>query len=92
MNLKLMEQLVSEAGVEFLTKDEWERIKEDAGNMCAYCSDRDVEITKDHVIPLSRGGLHTRDNVVPCCKRCNGEKGNRTPEEWGIRPYWWREE
>jgi 5-methylcytosine-specific restriction endonuclease McrA len=39
------------------------------------------------MIPQSRGGKHTYDNLVCCCRQCNEEKGNRTPQEWGRLPY-----
>ena len=47
---------------------------------CAYCG-TPCE-SWDHVIPMSRGGDNTLDNLVPCCWPCNQDKGNRTPEEW----------
>jgi len=36
----------------------------------------------DHVVPVIRGGLSTRGNVVPCCKACNSAKTHRLPIEW----------
>lgn len=50
---------------------------------CAYCGER--ASTLDHVIPRSRGGRHDWDNVVACCIRCNGRKGNHLLEELGWR-------
>jgi len=50
---------------------------------CQYCgleSSRQM-LTLDHVLPRSRGGKSTWENVVTACQRCNGRKGNRTPEE-----------
>ena len=41
----------------------------------------------DHVIPRSRGGQHTWENVVAACRRCNAKKENRTPAEAGFH---WR--
>jgi 5-methylcytosine-specific restriction endonuclease McrA len=50
--------------------------------LCSYCG---VKVSKnasiDHVLPKSRGGKTTYLNCVTCCKKCNGLKGNRTPEE-----------
>lgn len=47
---------------------------------CVYCgADAD---TIDHVLPLSRGGLHEIDNLVPACASCNFEKGSKTIGEW----------
>lgn len=52
-------------------------------NSCQYCGARAESI--DHVIPRSRGGEHTWDNVVAACRRCNSKKENRLPEEAGLR-------
>lgn len=51
-----------------------------AGHLCEYCH-RPAR-SGDHVIPLSRGGATTRDNVVAACRHCNTSKGNRTLAEW----------
>jgi 5-methylcytosine-specific restriction endonuclease McrA len=50
--------------------------------VCQYCGVRAENI--DHVIPRSRGGTHTWENVVACCKRCNSKKENRLPAEAGL--------
>jgi len=54
---------------------------------CMYCGrhrgqlrDRDF-LTRDHILPTSRGGGNTWNNVVTSCSPCNNRKGNRTPEE-----------
>lgn len=49
---------------------------------CQYCG-RAAE-NLDHVVPRSRGGDHTWENVVAACRRCNTRKGDRTPEEAGM--------
>jgi len=53
---------------------------------CQYCGKQPgkAELTIDHVIPRSRGGETTWENVVTACRRCNQKKGNRTPEEAGM--------
>jgi 5-methylcytosine-specific restriction endonuclease McrA len=51
-------------------------------NRCQYCAGPAESI--DHVVPRSRGGLHTWDNVVACCRRCNVRKGDRLPSEAGL--------
>ncbi|MCQ3802607.1 MAG: HNH endonuclease [bacterium] len=52
------------------------------GNLCQYCGG-DAE-SLDHVVPRSRGGAHSWDNVVACCRRCNIKKGNRLLNEVGF--------
>ena len=52
------------------------------GWACQYCG-RTAE-NVDHVIPRSRGGTHTWDNVVAACRRCNSRKENRLVHEVGL--------
>lgn len=56
-------------------------------NTCQYCGRKlpRKELTIDHVIPKSRGGRTTWENVVTACVECNTRKGNKTPEEAGMR-------
>ena len=44
-----------------------------------------IDATVDHIVPRSRGGDTTWTNVVAACLRCNLRKGNRLPEEVGMR-------
>ncbi len=54
---------------------------------CQYCLKvtPSGELTLDHVIPRSRAGETTWENLVACCHPCNNKKGNRTPEEAGFK-------
>ncbi len=54
---------------------------------CQYClkTGSSADLTLDHVIPRSRAGETTWENLVACCQNCNNRKGNRTPEEAGMR-------
>lgn len=47
---------------------------------CQYCGSKQ-DLTLDHVLPKSRGGRSTWKNLVTACRVCNGQKGNKTPEE-----------
>jgi 5-methylcytosine-specific restriction endonuclease McrA len=51
---------------------------------CQYCDRKGDQLTLDHVIPRSRGGGDTWENLVAACVRCNVKKGNRTPKEAGM--------
>ncbi len=55
--------------------------------MCQYCQRvlPSGEMTLDHVIPRSRHGETAWENLVACCHSCNNRKGNRTPEEAGMK-------
>ncbi len=54
---------------------------------CQFCSKQfsSSELTLDHVLPRSRGGPTSWENLVACCYECNNRKGDRTPEEAGIQ-------
>jgi 5-methylcytosine-specific restriction endonuclease McrA len=56
-------------------------------NTCQYCGQRwaRADLNLDHVVPRSRGGSTTWENVVCSCVPCNLRKGGRTPEEAGMR-------
>jgi hypothetical protein len=60
------------------------RIYKRDNNQCVYCESK-KHLTIDHVIPKSRGGNNTWKNLVTCCLSCNLKKGNKTPEEAGMR-------
>ena len=47
---------------------------------CQYCGST-RQLTLDHVIPVSKGGNHTWDNIVTACEKCNNGKGDRTPQQ-----------
>ncbi|MFW9258193.1 HNH endonuclease [Nostoc sp. CALU 546] len=51
---------------------------------CQYCGSS-KHLTLDHVMPRSKGGSHTWDNVVAACERCNSRKGDRTLFEAGMQ-------
>lgn len=55
---------------------------------CAYClvawRAGDMK-TLDHILPLSKGGCHTVNNLCVCCKSCNSSKHKATLEEWIVR-------
>jgi 5-methylcytosine-specific restriction endonuclease McrA len=53
---------------------------------CQYCGARD-DLTFDHVIPRSKGGQTTWDNVVAACSPCNLTKADRMPREVGMVPH-----
>lgn len=56
-------------------------------NHCQYCGHRfpTSELSLDHVVPRSRGGLSSWTNIVCACTRCNARKGGRLPQEAHMR-------
>ncbi len=59
--------------------------KRDA-HLCMYCGVHfsSVDLSREHITPISRGGSDTWNNVVTACRRCNNHKAGRTPEEAGM--------
>jgi len=60
------------------------RIYKRDNNECVYCGNK-KHLTIDHVLPRSRGGKNSWTNLVTCCSPCNIKKGNKTPEEAGMK-------
>jgi hypothetical protein len=59
------------------------RIRKQLGDRCAYCNialNGAGEV--DHLIPIRQGGAHSGDNITLACKKCNGDKHSKTPEEF----------
>ncbi|MCQ4164584.1 HNH endonuclease [Tahibacter harae] len=66
-------------------------------HLCLYCGQHfhKTQLTRDHVLPLSKRGLDEWENVVSACLSCNVKKGSRTPQQAGMpllavpyRPSW----
>lgn len=55
-------------------------------NLCGYCGKtfRESQLTKDHIVPVSRGGLNTWTNCITACMRCNNIKGNMSLADCGM--------
>lgn len=54
---------------------------------CQYCGKEFPrrELTLDHILPRSRGGKRSWDNLITSCHKCNIRKGNKTPQEAGMK-------
>lgn len=64
-----------------LTAKEWNEILKQYNFRCVYCNKKFSSVnkpTRDHIIPISKGGDNTKENVVPACKSCNSKKGVNT--------------
>jgi len=59
-----------------LTEKQWAEKLSRLGHACANCGTKEA-VQQDHIIPISKGGLHHIDNVQPLCKSCNAAKGDR---------------
>lgn len=56
-----------------LTLDEWQEIKKKYKYRCVYCGEK-KKLTMDHIIPVSKGGSFTKENILPSCQSCNSKK------------------
>lgn len=56
-------------------------------HLCLYCGQRfhHGDLSRDHVRPISQGGIDAWVNVVTACKRCNNHKAGQTPEQAGMQ-------
>jgi 5-methylcytosine-specific restriction endonuclease McrA len=63
------------AAVADFTLADWRALKAQYLGRCAYCGEVPRIMTQDHVVPLAKGGDHTRANIVPACVPCNSAKG-----------------
>jgi 5-methylcytosine-specific restriction endonuclease McrA len=64
-----------------LSDAEWSAIRSAWGG-CAYCGETDKPLQRDCVLPLSRGGRYTLDNIAPACASCNASKCNEEVTGW----------
>jgi len=64
-----------------LTAAQWTTLQATWGG-CAYCGAADQPLQRDCVLPISRGGRYTLDNVVPACRSCNASKCNAEVTGW----------
>jgi 5-methylcytosine-specific restriction endonuclease McrA len=67
-----------------LSDEQWGALKAAWGG-CAYCRATDKPLQRDCVLPLSRGGRYTLDNIVPACRSCNTSKCNEEVTVWMRR-------
>jgi hypothetical protein len=72
-----------------LTNEQWKETLKYYNYRCAYCGIHEIELEKslaqEHIIPVSRNGGFTKDNIVPSCGSCNSKKHDKTPKEADMR-------
>ena len=64
-----------------LTDAQWVALQAAWGG-CAYCGVADRALQRDCVLPISRGGRYTLDNIAPACRSCNASKCNDEVTGW----------
>lgn len=67
-----------------LTTKQWNEMKSYFGNRCAYCNS-ELPLTREHFLPVNKGGEFTHNNIIPACKSCNSSKQDSDFFEWYPR-------
>jgi 5-methylcytosine-specific restriction endonuclease McrA len=67
-----------------LSAEQWSALRE-AWGCCAYCGAADRPLQRDCVMPISRGGRYTLENIAPACASCNASKCNDEVTSWMRR-------
>lgn len=65
-----------------VTSEQWLNQLDIFDNRCAYCNNKFERLTMDHFRPISKGGTHTINNVVPACQPCNSKKKDSLIFDW----------
>ena len=70
---------INNAPINNFTHSQWIEMKEHFHYCCIYCGKKTLRLTMDHITPLSKGGAHTKINIVPSCGPCNSKKHTGPP-------------
>ena len=54
------------------------------GHRCQYCGSSSSQMTVDHILPRSKGGINSWENLIAACLPCNNKKGNRPLDKSGM--------
>lgn len=74
---------------------EWKECVIFFGGECAYCGAtprKGQRLTRDHLEPVSRGGITTQSNIVPACSSCNSSKGAEDFKDWFMKQAFFSQE
>jgi 5-methylcytosine-specific restriction endonuclease McrA len=81
-NSKKRKAVKRDKGVFMLTQAQWDTMVASCNGVCPYCNTPTDSFTLDHLTPISKGGKHVPENIIPCCYSCNSSKHNRDVFEW----------
>lgn len=74
--------------------DDWRDCMVHFRGACSYCGvkqSRKLKLTRDHVVPVSKGGNTTRRSIVPACGRCNSSKSDHDLMTWFVKQPFYEE-
>lgn len=66
------------APINDFTNGQWEELLAYFDHRCGYCNRKMDSLDREHMTPISRGGNHSLENIIPSCRRCNVRKSDRT--------------
>ena len=68
-----------------LTICEWNKTLEKFKYSCAYCGCKNKKLQRDHIVPVSKKGIFTKNNIIPVCLSCNMSKGAHDWKKWFLK-------
>ena len=74
-----------------LTLTEWHMTIRYFNYRCAYCG-KNEKLTQDHLIPLSKGGNYSYNNIIPACRFCNSSKHDKDLDDWYVKQSFYSED
>lgn len=79
--------LLARSVVNDFTDQQWQELLETFNKHCAYCLEPSDDLTREHLIPITRGGNNTASNIVPACRSCNSRKHTKTLLEFVMAQF-----
>jgi 5-methylcytosine-specific restriction endonuclease McrA len=85
--IKIVRRVREREIINTLTSQEWLDILKEYDYKCAYCGiefDENTLPTRDHIIPISKGGNNIKNNIIPACQSCNSRKKDKLVNEFKV--------
>lgn len=93
INIKVQKRNARVRNLEYsFSLQDWNDCKDYFNLECAYCGKQLKNLSQDHVVPVTKGGTYTKNNIVPACRSCNSSKNSHDLEEWYRKQEFFSEE